>query len=405
MSAKQTTLLATVLALALMGFARAAELPTKRAKVEVVFCLDTTGSMGGLLAGAQQKIWSIVNGIATGQPAPEIKVGLVAFRDRSDAYVTQLTDLTANLDDIHAKLFALKAQGGGDGPESVNQALHEAVSQISWASKDEKVYRVIFLVGDAPPHMDYSDDVKYAETCKAAVLKDIVINTVRCGTDRKTEEFWQDVAAKSEGRYTSIAQDGGVQVVATPYDGKLAELSGKLVSTGVYAGRAELRKAAEGAQRRAMADAEELSKAKDEKVLAVAADKSEFRGKSAAAAKAAPETSPAQAGMGMGSEAGEADLVTAYARDGAKALEGKQAEELPGDMQKLSAEEREAFLKQKSEERDAIQKQIGELSKQRGTFIQTELKKRGGDRGFDGVVLEMLKEQGAKKGISYGESK
>src|SRR5436309_15303678 len=91
-------------------------------KVEVVFCLDTTGSMGGLIEGAKQKIWAICNQVASGKPTPDLKVGLVAYRDKGDAYVTRVTDLTDDLDEVHKHLMGFKAEGGGDAPESVNQA-------------------------------------------------------------------------------------------------------------------------------------------------------------------------------------------------------------------------------------------------------------------------------------------
>src|SRR5688572_7738913 len=81
-----------------------AEAKKSKPKVEVVFCLDTTGSMGGLLEGAKQKIWAISNQIASGKPTPELKIGLVAYRDKSDSYVTQIHDLNDDLDAIHAKL-------------------------------------------------------------------------------------------------------------------------------------------------------------------------------------------------------------------------------------------------------------------------------------------------------------
>src|SRR5271155_6139328 len=68
-------------------------------KVEVVFCLDTTGSMGGLIEGAKVKIWAICNQIASGKPSPDLKVGLVAFRDKGDDYITKVFDLTDNLDE------------------------------------------------------------------------------------------------------------------------------------------------------------------------------------------------------------------------------------------------------------------------------------------------------------------
>src|SRR6266498_4936548 len=74
--------------------AKGAEKP----KVEVVFCLDTTGSMGGLIDAAKQKIWAICNQIAAGNPTPRLRVGLVAFRDRGDDYITKVHDLTDDLD-------------------------------------------------------------------------------------------------------------------------------------------------------------------------------------------------------------------------------------------------------------------------------------------------------------------
>src|SRR5947209_4393129 len=125
-------------------------------RVEVVFCLDTTGSMKGLIHAAKQKVWAICNQITTGKPTPHVKVGLVAYRDRGDAYVTKVFDLTDDLDGIYGHLMGFQAQGGGDFPESVNQALYDAVTQVKW-STDKKTLKMIFLVGDAPPHMDYKE--------------------------------------------------------------------------------------------------------------------------------------------------------------------------------------------------------------------------------------------------------
>src|SRR5579864_8058487 len=98
----------------ILGIGRADE-PVKkdtRPQVEVVFCLDTTGSMGGLIDAAKQKIWAISNQIAGGKPTPRLKIGLVAYRDRGDAYVTKVFDLTEDLDAIHGQLMGMQAQGG-----------------------------------------------------------------------------------------------------------------------------------------------------------------------------------------------------------------------------------------------------------------------------------------------------
>ena len=112
-------------------------------------------------------------------------MGLVAFRDRGDAYITRVYDLSNDLDQMYASLMDFRAQGGGDGPESVNQALYDSIYKISW-SQDEDVYRVVFLVGDAPPHMDYPDDIKYPATLAEAQRRGIVVNTIQSGQHEYT---------------------------------------------------------------------------------------------------------------------------------------------------------------------------------------------------------------------------
>ena len=112
--------------------------PTQSHRIEVVFILDTTSSMSGLIQAAKEKIWSIATTMASAQENPDIKMGLVAFRDRGDAYITRVFDLSEDLDSMYANLMDFRAQGGGDGPESVNQALYDAIHQVSW-SQDANV--------------------------------------------------------------------------------------------------------------------------------------------------------------------------------------------------------------------------------------------------------------------------
>ena len=100
--------------------------PAKQ-RIEVCFVLDTTGSMGGLIAGAKAKIWSMANDIISAKPTPEVRFALIAYRDRGDDYVTKITPLTDDLDAVYAQLNTFKAAGGGDAPESVGRALAESV--------------------------------------------------------------------------------------------------------------------------------------------------------------------------------------------------------------------------------------------------------------------------------------
>src|SRR5213596_2795943 len=143
-----------LLALLIVGIAPAA---TERAnenkpRIEVCFVLDTTGSMGGLIEGAKQKIWSIANEMISAKPTPELKLGLIGYRDRGDEYVVKSFQLTEDIDSIYGHLRDFKAGGGGDAPESVNEALAEAIHKMPWSS-EKRILKIIFLVGDAPPHM------------------------------------------------------------------------------------------------------------------------------------------------------------------------------------------------------------------------------------------------------------
>src|SRR5262245_64028835 len=284
-----------------------------RPQVEVVFCLDTTGSMGGLIEGAKQKIWSIVNQIASGRPTPDIKVGLLAYRDRGDTYITKLFELTTDLDEVHKNLKEFKADGGGDTPESVNQALNESVVKFKW-SKDKDTLKIIFLVGDAPPHMDYKDDVKYPESCKLAAAEGIIINTVLCGNDGEAKRVWQEVCAKAGGAFVQIAQDGGVQAIDTPFDKELAEINGKLLKTNVCDGAEKDRKSGENKK----IAAESLPAAGG-----VAADSAGYRLKA--------------------SRFAANDLLDDL-KEGKKKLADIKDEDLPDDMKKMKPDERKAHV-------------------------------------------------------------
>ncbi|MDX2456409.1 MAG: VWA domain-containing protein, partial [Gammaproteobacteria bacterium] len=224
-----------------------------QSRIDVVFVLDTTGSMGGLIQAAKEKIWSIATTMASAQSAPEIRVGLVVYRDRGDAYVTRVVDLSSDLDSMYATLMDFQANGGGDGPESVNQALHDAVHKVSW-SQQAGTYKAVFLVGDAPPHMDYQDDVKYPMTLRVAKEKGIVVNAIQSGQVGSTTPAWQQIAKLGTGEYFQVEQAGNAVAITTPFDEKIAKLSAKMDDTRLYYGT----KAEKEKQRRKLAAADKL---------------------------------------------------------------------------------------------------------------------------------------------------
>ena len=86
--------------------------PSPSSTLELVFVLDTTGSMGGLLDGAKQRIWGIVNEVMQTESRPAVRIGLVAYRDRGDQFVTQVLPLTDDLDQVYKVLMSYQADGG-----------------------------------------------------------------------------------------------------------------------------------------------------------------------------------------------------------------------------------------------------------------------------------------------------
>jgi Mg-chelatase subunit ChlD len=340
-------------------------------RIEVCFVLDTTSSMTGLIEGAKQKIWSIANQFVSAKPAPELKFGLVAFRDRGDEYVVRTHALTDDIDTVYAKLREFRAEGGGDIPESVNEGLDAAVRQMKW-STDDRTLKIIFLVGDAPPHMDYADGPKYQDTCREALRRGIVINTVQCGNMPETTAFWKEIAKLGEGEYLAIAQDGGMTASSTPMDEKLAELNRRLGATLVPYGEAKERDAVR--RKQALAEAAPAAAASDRLSFNAATGKT------------------VQGGGELLDE-----LTAGRIKPG-----DVEASKLPSEIAKLPAEERQARLDTLKKERAEVQNEITQLTQERAAFIakeQSRLAAEGNADAFDAKVGDTLRAQSARRGI------
>ena len=199
--------------------------------IELVFVIDTTGSMGGLIEGAKQKVWGIVNEVMKSPSKPEVRMGLVAYRDHGDAYITQVLPVTRDLDKVYGTLMAYKAEGGGDTPEDVRQALADGVHKVGWSPRSPNIAQILFLVGDAPPHDDYGNEPDTIVSASEAVQAGIIVNTIQCGDVPGTSDVWKKICRSGEGQYFAIAQDGGVVAVSTPFDADLSRLGTKVGAT------------------------------------------------------------------------------------------------------------------------------------------------------------------------------
>jgi Mg-chelatase subunit ChlD len=352
--------------------------PGRKPQVDVVFVLDTTGSMSGLIQTAKEKIWSIATTMASAQPTPVIRVGLVAFRDRGDQYVTRVVDLSGDLDSVYATLMDFEADGGGDTPESVNRALYDAVHGMSW-NEAQQAYRVIFLVGDAPPHMDYNE-VRYPEIVAAARQKGIVVNTIQCGEESTAVAPWNAIASLGGGDFLQVEQAGGAVAFESPFDAQIAELSAKLDATRLYYGSDE-------------------DKARMGRKIA-ATDK--LRDGSSVASLARRGVFNAGAG-GRDNLLGENELVSAVA-SGEVSLDEVDREALPEELKPMAPAEQAQRLSELAEERAELQREIADLADRRGDYLAKKVEEAGGlSDSLDQKLYDVVSRQAAEAGLEYAE--
>ncbi len=121
--------------------------PPKQRVVELALCLDTSGSMSGLIDSARQKLWAIVNEIGRAEPAPVLRVALLTFgnngHEPSDGWVRIESPFTSDLDLISQRLFALTTNGG---TEYVGR-VHQSAGRLDWSPADD-VLKLIVVAGN-----------------------------------------------------------------------------------------------------------------------------------------------------------------------------------------------------------------------------------------------------------------
>jgi uncharacterized protein YegL len=176
------------------------------ADLDVVFVLDTTGSMGGEIREVQQRVHQLTEALAKAYDGQRLRYGFVAYRDRGDDYVTRHFDLSQNVNEAKRFLDSLSAGGGGDGPESVVAAISVALGTLSWDLTDG-VDRQLFLIGDAPPHLDYGDEPTPDQLIDEARELRIVINAIGCRSlPSSGVRFFRTLAYGTEGSYQHIGR-------------------------------------------------------------------------------------------------------------------------------------------------------------------------------------------------------
>ena len=349
----------------------------ERPVIQIAILLDNSGSMQGLIQQAKTQIWQIVNEFVSAKQdgkAPRVQVGLYEYgiRDAQDngSYVRQLSPLTEDLDSLSEKLFKIDKRDSG-GSEYCGWVIKDAVEAFKW-DNSPKTYKAIFIAGNE----EFTQGaVNYKTSCKSAIEKGIIVNTIHCGDEQEgIRGMWKDAAMMSDGRYLIINHNATTVSIPAPQDKAIAEMNTKLNDTYISYGA----KGDEGKTRQIAQDANAASAPSGGSVLAQRA------------------ASKASANYGNATW----DLVDRSKEKGFDLKKLSEAE-LPAEMKKMSPEERAAYVEKKRTEREELQKQLKSLADERDKFIAEKSKSEAKESTLGAAVSTAVREQAEKKGVKF----
>lgn len=178
-------------------------------RVDIMFTVDATGSMGDEINYLKSELQNVIERVQKSDDELDIRLGSVFYRDVRDAYLTQATPLDSDISKTVNFIKKQRAGGGGDFPEAVDAALEETIQKQNWSK--EAIARIIFLVLDAPPHMQQQNINSLQKSIRLAAEKGIkIIPVTASGINRSTEYLMKTMALATTGTYVFITDDSGI---------------------------------------------------------------------------------------------------------------------------------------------------------------------------------------------------
>lgn len=341
--------------------------------VQLAILLDTSGSMEGLIEQAKTQLWKIVNEMALAKKlgqSPRLEVALYEYGKSSipasEGYLRMIVPLSVDLDRISEELFKLKTNGGS---EYCGKVIESASRELQW-SKNNNQLKVIFIAGNEP---FTQGSVDYRSSCKEAISKGIIVNTIFCGNYQEgVRTQWKDGADLADGKYMNIDHNQKLVHINAPQDKEIASLGKKLNKTYVAYGK----KGKEMRERQSTQDSNAATQG--EAVMA--------------------QRSMAKASTHYKNVAW--DLVDAE-KEGKVKVEELEEDQLPDEMKKMSKEERKKYIEKMKKEREEIQTKINQLRKERKKYVTEKRKQMAGDKTLDSAVITAVREQAKQKKYKF----
>lgn len=174
-------------------------------KLDLLLTLDATGSMSDEMRYLQVELVGILDRLKDSNPNLDIRAGFIVYRDKGDNYVVRDVPFTGDLPAFKTQLSEQAAQGGGDFPEAMQDAMKTGLG-FEW--RDDAI-KVNLLVADAPPH-----DGDIAATWDSALISRSrgihVVPLAASGVDKTAEFLMRGMAQMTGGRYLFLTDDSGI---------------------------------------------------------------------------------------------------------------------------------------------------------------------------------------------------
>ena len=365
-----------------------------RIPVDVAILLDTSNSMDGLIHQARNQLWQIVQRLSVAEKdgrQPALRVSIFEYGNTNlpatENYIRQVLPLSDDLDKISEALFGLSTNGGD---EYCGAVIGEAIKRLDWSS-DKAAYKSIFIAGN---EAFTQGEVSYLSTCADAKEKNILVNTIHCG-DHSTgvKGKWADGAEKGGGQSFNINQDRKQVAIRSPQDKVLIELNTKLNKTYLWFGSKSARNRYS-----------ENQLAQDSNAASGAIGMGGMGGMSGMSVLGG-------GGLGGGGMPGPAfssrlkskasKIYDNRARDHVDAVQADKdaitkvdAEKLPEEMQKMTAEQRKKHVADKAAARKKIQDEIKKVTAERDAFVLAQRKKMGQKKDtFGDAIVDAIDHQ------------
>jgi Mg-chelatase subunit ChlD len=183
--------------------------------LDIVFVMDTTGSMGEEIERLKRTIELIHLNLTSMTLRTRVRFGMVLYKDRRDEYLTRVIPLTDSLERFREQLADVEASGGGDHPEDLQAALEKTMKRIEWNTSG---VRMAFIITDAPPHLDYGQQYTYVDAVMDARRKGVKVFSVGTGGLNLDGEYvLRQISQYTLGKYIFLTygergeSEGGVE--------------------------------------------------------------------------------------------------------------------------------------------------------------------------------------------------